>query len=169
MDVGEHCDQDQVFVEDDLAGTVFSITEGAGVYVPNIGHILPVQGDTTYTVRMVITPESMSGWNRIPNVNHGADHGLYINGGTQIYPDGQGGADNYPAGEWSSLTVVTDTGGNAYTYYNGELQGSWQPVNNWATSMQITSDEMLFFNDYDQEHCNSGGEHTNFLLKSIQI
>ena len=86
-------------------------------------------------------------------MNHGADHGLYINGGTQIYPDGQGGADNYPAGEWSSLTVVTDTGGNAYTYYNGELQGSWQPVNNWATSMQITSDEMLFFNDYDQEQC----------------
>ena len=35
--------------------------------------------------------------------------------------------------------------------------------------MQITSDEMLFFNDYDQEQCNSGGEHTNFLLKSIQI
>ena len=89
MDVGEHCDQDQVFVEDDLAGTVFSITEGEGVYVPNIGNILPVQGDTTYTVRMVITPESTSGWNRILNVNHGADHGLYINGGTQIYPDGQ--------------------------------------------------------------------------------
>ena len=48
MDVGEHCDQDQVFVEDDLAGTVFSITEGAGVYVPNIGHILPVQGDSAW-------------------------------------------------------------------------------------------------------------------------
>ena len=54
VDVGEHCDQDQVFVEDDLAGTVFSITEGEGVYVPNIGNILPVQGDTTYTLRMVI-------------------------------------------------------------------------------------------------------------------
>ena len=50
VDVGEHCDQDQVFVEDDLAGTVFSITEGAGVYVPNIGNILPVQGDTTFTL-----------------------------------------------------------------------------------------------------------------------
>ena len=54
VDVGEHCDQDQVFVEDDLAGTVFSITEGEGVYVPNIGNILPVQGDTTYTLLMVI-------------------------------------------------------------------------------------------------------------------
>ena len=127
VDVGEHCDQDQVFDEADLAGTVFSITEGAGVYVPNIGHILPVQGDTTYTVRMVITPESTSGWNRIPNVNHGADHGLYINGGTQIYPDGQGGADNYPAGEWSSLTVVTDTGGpmpTPITMVNSRAVGS---------------------------------------------
>ena len=97
------------------------------VYVPTIGNILPVQGDTTYTVRMVITPESTSGWNRIPNVNHGADHGLYINGGTQIYPDGQGGADNYPAGEWSSLTVVTDTGGpmpTPITMVNSRAVGS---------------------------------------------
>ena len=49
-----HREQRRFRVEDDLAGTVFSITEGEGVYVPNIGNILPVQGDTTYTLRMVI-------------------------------------------------------------------------------------------------------------------
>ena len=35
--------------------------------------------------------------------------------------------------------------------------------------MRITSTEMLFFNDQDQDNCNSGGEHTSLLVKSIVV
>ena len=104
----------QEFVTDAIAGTVFSVTEGEGVYIPGIDTLMPGGSSTEYTVRMVIKMDRTTSWNRILNVNHGADHGLYINGGTIPYPDGRGGSPDFPVDEWAALTVTTAANGNTY-------------------------------------------------------
>ena len=158
-------------------GTVYRVEKGTGFYIPGITDKMggKVEAATEYTIRMVLKLDKTTGWNRILNVNPGADAGFYVNGGANWYPSGRGtpASPTFPADEWHSLTISTGPDKHAAAYFDGGSKAEWLPHAGWDSSCRIVTsslDVMMFFNDGASVNgCSSGGEHTELRVKTIQV
>ena len=124
---------------------------------------------------LVLKRDKNTGWNRILNVNPGADTGFYILQGSNWYPSGRGtpASPTFPPNEWHSVTISTGPDQHAAAYYDGGSKAEWSPHTQWSDSCRIVTsslDVMMFFNDGSSVNtCLSGGEHTGMRVKTIEV
>ena len=124
---------------------------------------------------LVLKLDKNTGWNRILNVNPGADTGFYIQQGSNWYASGRGtpASPLFPPNEWHSVTISTGPDQHAAAYYDGGSKAEWSPHRSWSGACRIVTsalDVMMFFNDGSSVNtCLSGGEHTGMRVKTIEV